>query len=212
MADGQLIIIDPQCEIDKHAYEGAAGAQKILDDRLVYKSFEEFHQSYPHGIRIALSARTGKNRPSGPLKQTLVRLAQSSPVDSSPFFLLFGPEDHGLDGEIIRQCHSTNYLPTNGPMKSLNLAQAVLLTLYIFNEYGPSLSDGLVDSSEGAVNAEFPDVALKKVLHEIGFNLDSPKVNAFNSMKTMILQGFPTGKQLGLFSSVLHQVLRKISD
>ena len=44
--------------------------------------------------------------------------------------LVFGPEDHGLSNEDLKLCQQLITIPTHSAYPSLNLAQAVLVTLY----------------------------------------------------------------------------------
>lgn len=44
--------------------------------------------------------------------------------------IVFGPEDHGLDGDALRSAHACLSIPTAPECRALNLSQAVLLCAY----------------------------------------------------------------------------------
>lgn len=58
----QLILIEPRCELDEEAREGAAHAQAQLQKAMIYPHWQRFYEWEPEGIRIAFSARDGKRR------------------------------------------------------------------------------------------------------------------------------------------------------
>src|SRR5690349_16463745 len=62
MGADRLILVQPQCEINSKARQGAAGAQKSLEDITIYKDWDEFYSREGDGIRIALTRRDGKQR------------------------------------------------------------------------------------------------------------------------------------------------------
>jgi len=78
---------------------------------------------------VGTTARTGAHR--GPTRTPrevapeIVALARENRVA-----LLFGAEDRGLTNEAIRLCDQLITIPTAGEMRSLNLAQAVLVVCY----------------------------------------------------------------------------------
>lgn len=207
MGGGRLILLDPKTSLNSKAKQGAAGAQDQLKNRKIYDSWEEFLKNEPFGPMIALSKRRGQSRPSMPLKELLQNsIGHNDESRQSPIFFVFGPEDNGLSSEDISHCHQTAYLPEYGEFNSFNLSQAVLLTLFIANE--TLLNTSSTDSSSLPTN--FPDKALKEWLKTLGFDLSSPKINAFNTIKSMIQRSIPTEKELSNFESAIQQTIRKL--
>lgn len=136
----QLHLIQPQCSLTYEAQQMAANGQEGLSQRLEYSSWEEFHRKNPMGLKIALTARDGRARQLMDLKSRLTELKEMKSVQRSnlnKLYLFFGPEDCGLSGSEIDQAHFACSIPTFGPNWSLNLAQAVLLALFIVrSEWG----------------------------------------------------------------------------
>lgn len=75
----------------------------------------------------ATSARTGRHR-GRPIPPD--RAAGAIAALSGKAALVFGPEDRGLSNEELALCQHLIRIPTASAASSLNLAQAVLLTLY----------------------------------------------------------------------------------
>jgi len=218
----RLILIEPQCEITFNAQQAAATGQDALQNRTTYLSWEEFKEKEAAGILLAFSARDGRGRKTSELNDTLDQLISSSPLleKNHPIvYLIFGPEDWGLSAMDLGHCHHCVCLPTFGENSSLNLAQAVLLAMYsIRMKWGGgkrTVLDGSVrtrDKSPGNGNLVFPEETLKIWLEEMGFDLSKKKINAFTTLRRILLQNTPTPRELNILEIVLQQSIRKLRD
>ncbi|MEK6773124.1 MAG: RNA methyltransferase [Bdellovibrionota bacterium] len=216
----RMILIQPQCELTIEAQKAAATGQHALQNRIVYQSWDEFFKNEPDSLRISTSARDGRGRLSRDLSEALQELSQNSPQlkekTSKPLVvhLFFGPEDWGLSADDLKYSHLCCSIPTYGDNTSLNLAQAVLLSLFILRQnWGGEKAklDGQVKNRR-AVEGEsvFPDETLKTWLSEMGFDLSKPKMNAHTVLRRLLLQNTPTRKELNILEIVLQQSLRKL--
>lgn len=223
MGKGKLILIDPKCEIESEARQGAAGAQKPLEEREVYETWESFNDQYPDSARIGLSRRIGKHRKLFPLNEGAKYFFKNNDQKEVELFLVFGPEDHGLATDDLDHVNMVCYLPLYGEFKSLNLAHAVLVSQHICHDQFFSLQREKPNLSSIENNKEdyltqsvdpsfFPDDALKHWLTAMGFQIDPERLNAFETIRKMILRGFPSKKELGTFEKALRQGLRSIED
>ena len=224
MGAQDLILIDRKCEITFSAQQAAASGQRPLQNRREYKSWSEFFQSEPEGIRIAFSARDGRGRPLWDsqevftwLKENDPRLTKKNESSAVPVYLIFGPEDWGLSNEDLEIVHFNANIPTYGENPSLNLAQAVLLALFMVRgKWGGGqrvLHDGrpparLLQSREKA----FPEDLIKTWLTEMGFDLTQRRINAYTILKRMLLHNVPTQKELRILHIVLNQSIRKLHE
>jgi tRNA/rRNA methyltransferase len=232
MAAEKLILINRQCEITFSAQQAAASGQAGLQNRKEYKSWDEFFSNEPDGIRISFSARDGEGRLLKDFASTLNWIKNNHPTftsaDSSltrevPIYLIFGREDHGLSSQDIELTHFNVRIPTYGDNTSLNLAQAVLLALFILrSEWGvdsKSLSHNTNNARfENKTDQEnlniqpkdkiFPEKTLRRWLEQMGFDLTKP-MNAYSVIKRMILHNVPTEKELTMFETALQQSIRK---
>ena len=171
MGVNTLILIGPQCDITIEAQKAAATGQEALQNRIVYKNWDEFYANEPRGLQIATSARDGRGRQSEDLAQTLTRLKETHPEFLSKkenalvMHLVFGPEDHGLEAHDLTYAHHCCSIPTFGPNPSLNLAQATLLALYIFRSVFGGSRTRLDGQQKPRANQRkplvFPDQSLK---------------------------------------------------
>lgn len=216
---GKLILIAPQTSLNSQAYKMAAGSQKILDEHEYYSSWKEFHSVHKNGLKIALSARSGKNRKSFSLPEAYKQALQEESNLHLPIYLVFGCEDSGLAAEDIDECHLTSFLPARGPFSSLNLAQAVLLAQYILAEEQEKVFFGHSSYQSGSLAARtetteniFPDDLFLTWLKTTGFTINLKKENIYHTLRRMILRSAPTSKEIDNLNKALQQSLRKTQN
>ena len=200
----RLILIDPKCELDVEAREGAAQAQEPLQKVTQYKNWEDFYAKEPEGPRIAFSRRSGKRRASEPLKNLLT----SKFLDwRRPIFLIFGTEDHGLSQEDLNLAHRICYFDLPGNFLSMNLSHAVVHALTHFYMFSPNREDVLMEHEE----ILSPEPSLRLWLETLNFDLEThPRWNALTMLQKLILKGAPSRKEIELLDSVIHQTVRKL--
>jgi len=124
----RLLLISPaQDHLSEEARMMATSARDILEKAEIYSTPEKALR----GFRwiAGTSARKGKNRgpfitPREICPEILIH-ARKIPVA-----ILFGREDKGLTNQELAPCHALISLPTHSGLRSLNLAQAVMLVCY----------------------------------------------------------------------------------
>jgi tRNA/rRNA methyltransferase len=217
----RLILIGRQCEITFAAQQAAATGQQALQKRIEYANWDEFYRNEPDGIRIGLTARDGRGRAVQELGKTLKWIAQEEPrlqeLEGAPvpIYFIFGPEDWGLSADDLELMHFAASIPTYGDNTSLNLAQAVLLSLFILREnWGGQKAalEGEERSTRATTDSVFPEVTLQTWLTEMGFDLSKPKTNVYSVLKRMLLHNVPTQKELVILETVLQQSIRKLKE
>ncbi|MEK6628561.1 MAG: RNA methyltransferase [Bdellovibrionota bacterium] len=222
MGAGKLILIAPQCELTIEAQKAAATGQQALQNKVVYKDWNDFYEQEPRGIQIATTARDGRGRQSEDLATTLTHIKNTHPdfskssLDSIVIHLIFGPEDWGLSAEDIQYANHCCSIPTYGDNTSLNLAQATLLALFIFR----SVLGGTKAKLEGQQQPRakqkkplvFPDESLKLWLTEMNISLNKRKMNIFTVLRRMLLQNSPSEKEFRILELVLQQSIRKMKS
>jgi len=123
----QLVLADPQCEINDDSYRMAKSGKGILESAKICSSVK----SSIRGIRF-LAGTTGKSggyrtsthAPRAAIPEIL-RLADGQKVG-----VLFGPEDTGLVDEDLQLCQMLIRIPTEHKGHSINLAQSVMILSY----------------------------------------------------------------------------------
>ena len=201
MGGGRLILIDPRCAIDAAAYALAAGARALLDDAIIYPSWDEFYAREGTGVRIALTRRAGRGRRVAPLKEKVT----PAPKD---LYLIFGPEADGLSADDMTFVNHCCYLPTYGEHASLNLAQAVLLACYLVREQQRGLAPA--DAPVAVAPLYFPDDLIKRWLTAMGFDIDARKRSAYHTLRRLFLQNEPTDHEVRVLEAILNQNIRKL--
>lgn len=196
----RLVLLDPKCELDVDARQGAAQGQQPLSECITYTSWEHYARDEPDGTRIAFSRREGRRRPSQPFCELLNWPALA---DDRPVSLLFGTEDHGMSREDLLWAHRTATLDIPGPLKSLNLSHAVLLALSQLPRDLPA--------AESSSEIKTPDELMRQWLESLNFDLSTKNWNAFFAMRQMIMKSSPNEREMELLSSVLQQTVRAIN-
>jgi tRNA/rRNA methyltransferase len=217
----RLILVDPKCEYDLEARQGAAGAQTHLLESNRYGSMKEFLENEPDGIRFAFCARLKKETDSLDLSQRLKSIFSEPEFISTskkrPFYLIFGPEDHGLANEEIEFAHHIVSLPTFGEFNSMNLSHAALLALYIFRDSEKTSLSGQPSTVAGETAAAidlagfyFPESAIKDWLGELGFDIGDRRTDAYMVFKRILLDRRASAKELRVLEAIIQQTIRKL--
>lgn len=223
MGIGKLILIGPQCEPTIEAQKAAATGQYGLQNKIVYKNWDDFFLNEPHSLRIATTARDGRGRQVQDLQTTLKNFLDTNNEikkesdDSFVIHLIFGPEDWGLSADDIKYAHFCCSIPTFGENTSLNLAQATLLAMFILRQtLGGERSrlDGQQKPKDKQKKPEevFPENTLKTWLVEMGFDLSKKKINVHTVLRRMLLQNVPSTKEFRTLEIVLQQSIRKLRE
>lgn len=222
MGIDHLILVNPQCEITFEAQQAAATGQEALQNRIVYQNWEEFYKNEPDSIRIGLTTKDGRARQVRDFRPTLEWIQNESPYfkreseEPVVVHLIFGREDWGLSSEDLDGVNFACCLPTWGPNPSMNLAQAVLIALFMVrDQWGGTrtrIENQLRDKRKNRPNSQFAEESLKTWLEEMGMTLDNRRINAFTVLKRMLLQNTPTPKELKMLETVLQQAIRKLRD
>ncbi|MCB0366525.1 MAG: TrmH family RNA methyltransferase [Bdellovibrionaceae bacterium] len=221
----RLILVDPQCEVNSKARQGAAGAQDFLERRLTYSSWEEFYSQEGRGIRIGLTRRDGKLRSALPLPEVLSRIPVDPPETVPlPVYLILGPEDDGLSAEDLKFVNYRASLPTFGEFPSINLSHAAILASYIAQEWAHSIEadgasedsqpveSGGVDDNEKGRKLFFPDQSIRDWLVAMGFDLEKRRSSAYITLKRILLHNLPTDNELKVLEAILQQNIRKLRE
>lgn len=222
MGCDHLILIDPQCELTYDAQQAAASGQKPLQNRTVYKNWDDFLTSEPESIRVCFTARDGKGRNVRDLNEVLEFIEKQTPQFQTtsdviyPIHFIFGPEDWGLSGDDLELAHFCATIPTYGENWSLNLAQATLLAMFALRQKWGGRRTQLDGQQPPRIQHDradlFPEETLKQWLIALGFDLSKRRINVYTVLKRLLLQNTPTKKELRILETVLQQNIRKLKE
>ena len=204
-----LILVAPQCEIDIEAREGAARGQGPLSNLTQYNSWDEFYSAEPDGLRVAFSRRKGRMRSVRPWKDYIGNELKEA-VGKKPIYLIFGPEDAGLDLDDLERVNHLCELPVYGEHGSFNLAHAALIALFMIQD---QLNLANIELHEPEAERHiYPDTMLKDWLETLGFDLSKPKVNAHSTLRRVLLENAITPREWETLESIVQQTVRKLKD
>ena len=149
-----------------------------------------------------------------PLEQALRQLKRRR-RNLGPLYLIFGPEADGLDSSDLTYVHECCHLPVFGDFASFNLAQAVLLALFMVRqifppEKMPKQTSG--DTDPAVQPFYFPDAAIREWLGAMGFDVTARRASAYLTLKRLFLQKLPTRHEMQVLESILQQNIRKLRE
>ncbi len=206
-----LIIIEPQCELDMEANEGAAHAQTVLSSATIYPHWQRFYDWEHEGIRIAFSARDGRKRETSDFMEALTSDTElQESMMTKNIYLIFGPEDHGLAETDLDYVHRIFRMHLPGENQSLNLSHAVINALCLLNAQMQVRHTNVEEPKEKFF---FPEETLRKWLEALNVDIEThERVNAYTVIKRLMLKGIPNPKELRMLETVLQQTIRKLKE
>jgi tRNA/rRNA methyltransferase len=226
MGVNRLVLIAPECELDAEARMAASHAQAHLKNCTIYSSLKDFQKKEGEGLRIAMTARSRKVRPTVRLDKALQEFSEKNNelwTHSGQIYFIFGPEDSGLSLEDLHLCHRQCHLPTYSDYTSLNLAQAVLLTFFIFRRLLEDIAESETKTNPPSTERPseneprpkptyHPEQTIQTWLETLGFDLSQQRLNVFTVLNRLLLENTPTEKELRILETVLQQNIRKLRE
>jgi tRNA/rRNA methyltransferase len=206
----RLILVSPEQDpLGNEARMMATSARDILEKAKVFPSLEEALK----GFRwiAGTSARKGRNR--GPfihpreICAEILQHAQSIPVG-----ILFGPEDKGLTNEDLAPCQALVTLPTHEGLRSLNLAQAVMVFCYELFVASFALAEkGSEASVQGIKFAEFKKVEgmyahLEELLLKIGFLDENNPKRIMHTLRRIFGRAGLSDRDVAILRGIFRQL------
>jgi len=143
----------------------------------------------------------------GTPEEKLPALIDVLPV--APAAIVFGPEPHGLTIDEITLCHGMMFIPTDPGHESLNLAQAVVAVLYELRKLWLA-RDGRGPAPEVPASFESQErmfAHLTEALTAQRFLWDFRAGGIFHVLRTVIVRGRPTQKEIDVFHGLATQLL-----
>ncbi len=189
----------------------ASGAGRLLDEALIFPTFEEAIAD--QNFVFATTARPRDLIKPIYSPKDAIRLAVSKMSEGQNVGFIFGPERSGLENSDIVKANAIISVPVNDHFPSLNLAQCVLVLAY---EWMLNLNNSDIDSSTSDQSNVVSNMQVEKLcnyfeenLEEVGFfypedKAESMKTNFRNMWSRMPL----TNSDVQIFYGMLRQLLR----
>jgi len=153
-----LEILSREQMIPPDAFRVAHGSCLVLDRAALHSNLDDALRG--SGLIIGTTAR------SRTLKRDILPIWEAAALaleDRGSVKFLFGPEDTGLNNEILSRCHILTEIPMACTQPSLNLAQSVMVTAY---ELSVQASRPLTDRSRTFEEQDKQDDLSRGVLIE----------------------------------------------
>jgi len=192
-----------QCAVDEQARWMATHAGDILDNARAYPDLREAVAEAQYVVGTTARDRRFRSLLTpGQMAEKVLGLVPENRVA-----LVFGREDSGLTNDELELCDEAVSIPTAPEMTSLNVAQAVMITVYeLYRKYesgGPSAAGGRLAPS--GQQQEMYD-HLRRLLVDVGFlNPHNPDI-ALGKIKRLLTRAGLTVKDVRLIRGVVRQL------
>ncbi|ELE2043026.1 tRNA (cytosine(32)/uridine(32)-2'-O)-methyltransferase TrmJ [Vibrio vulnificus] len=214
MGLSQLVLVQPECEVDAQAIALASGAADIALNALVVNSLEEAVADCALVVGSSARSRTLEWPMLEPFEcaEKFVQEGQTSHVA-----LVFGRERTGLTNDELQRCHYHVCIPANPEYSSLNLAMAVQTLSYEVRMAYLRHQQSAYPTQE---TAEYPRHSelelfyqhLEKVLLKTEFvRADQPN-QVMNKMRRLFSRARPEAQELNILRGILTSVEKSINE
>ncbi|EKI0758195.1 TPA: tRNA (cytosine(32)/uridine(32)-2'-O)-methyltransferase TrmJ [Vibrio cholerae] len=213
MGLSQMVLVDPQCQVDAQAIALAAGASEIALNAQIYPTLEAAVSDC--GLVVGTSARSRtlewpmlEPRECG---EKLISEAKQHSVA-----MVFGRERTGLTNDELQLCHYHVCVPANPEYSSLNLAMAVQLLSYEVRMAYLALQQS---SQSSTLQEEYPRhqelerfyAHLEQVIMQTEFISAQQPGQVMNKLRRMFTRARPEAQEINILRGILTSVQKSIS-
>ncbi|MBD0788402.1 tRNA (cytosine(32)/uridine(32)-2'-O)-methyltransferase TrmJ [Vibrio sp. Y2-5] len=214
MGLSEMVLVDPQCEVDAQAVALAAGASDIALNARIVSSLEEAVEDC--GLVVGSSARSRTLEwPMLDPRECGEKFAIEG--QKHPVALVFGRERTGLTNEELQTCHYHVCIPANPEYSSLNLAMAVQTICYeiriahlnqVQSQYAPQADEEYPRHKELEMFYEH----LEKVMIETQFISEAQPGQVMNKLRRLFNRARPEAQELNILRGVLTAVGKNLQN
>ncbi len=125
----KLAIVKPRKTITEEAFHRAKSAKDILENAVIYESFDQAIEE--KNLILATSARERTIPwPTFYIDEISEEIKSELKSEKTKSAIIFGREDNGLSNEELQKCHIHLVIPTSDEYSSLNLSHALQLVAF----------------------------------------------------------------------------------
>jgi len=164
----KLAIVKPRKTITEEAFHRAKSAKDILENAVIYDSFDQAIEE--KNLILATSARERTIPwPTFYIDEISEEIKSELKSEKTKSAIIFGREDNGLSNEELQKCHIHLVIPTSDEYSSLNLSHALQLVafeirkIYLDNNVSISEEKDFVSNLENEKLLEHLMEVLKKI-------------------------------------------------
>ncbi|WP_185840569.1 tRNA (cytosine(32)/uridine(32)-2'-O)-methyltransferase TrmJ [Vibrio cholerae] len=213
MGLSQMVLVDPQCQVDAQAIALAAGASEIALNAQIYPTLEAAVADC--GLVVGTSAR------SRTLEWPMLEPRECgekliSEANQHSVAMVFGRERTGLTNDELQLCHYHVCVPANPEYSSLNLAMAVQLLSYEVRMAYLALQQS---SQSSTLQEEYPHhqelerfyAHLEQVIMQTEFISAQQPGQVMNKLRRMFTRARPEAQEINILRGILTSVQKSIS-
>lgn len=213
MGLSQMVLVDPQCQVDAQAIALAAGASEIALNAQIYPTLEAAVADC--GLVVGTSAR------SRTLEWPMLEPRECgekliSEANQHSVAMVFGRERTGLTNDELQLCHYHVCVPANPEYSSLNLAMAVQLLSYEVRMAYLALQQS---SQSSTLQEEYPRhqelerfyAHLERVIMQTEFISAQQPGQVMNKLRRMFTRARPEAQEINILRGILTSVQKSIS-
>ncbi|HFG2020491.1 tRNA (cytosine(32)/uridine(32)-2'-O)-methyltransferase TrmJ [Vibrio cholerae] len=213
MGLSQMVLVDPQCQVDAQAIALAAGASEIALNAQIYPTLEAAVADC--GLVVGTSAR------SRTLEWPMLEPRECgekliSEANQHSVAMVFGRERTGLTNDELQLCHYHVCVPANPEYSSLNLAMAVQLLSYEVRMAYLALQQS---SQSSTLQEEYPRhqelerfyAHLEQVIMQTEFISAQQPGQVMNKLRRMFTRARPEAQEINILRGILTSVQKPIS-
>ncbi|KGK17115.1 tRNA (cytosine(32)/uridine(32)-2'-O)-methyltransferase TrmJ [Vibrio navarrensis] len=208
MGLSQLVLVQPECEVDAQAIALASGASDVALNARIVSSLEEAVSDCALVVGSSARSRT-LEWPMLEPRECGEKMIQES--KQGAVALVFGRERTGLTNEELQKCHYHVCIPANPEYSSLNLAMAVQTLSY---EVRMAYLNDQQSQYAPIAEVEYPRHKelelfyqhLEKVMLASEFISPNQPNQVMNKMRRLFSRARPEAQELNILRGVLTAI------
>lgn len=203
-----LRLVEPYDKAFREAVSAVGGAS-VLQSAQVFTSVEEAIGDATLVIGTTAGERRDLEHPLEPLETTAVRIQNHA----HRVALLFGSEKFGLSNDDMSYCHALTRIPTVPDTPSMNLGQAVAVTLYELSRASAvPVKPAREPAPVAATDADQITKMMLDVLEQSGYTNRIVATSTERKIRRFIRRMRISAADGRLLLGILRQVLWKFRD
>ncbi|QTG87752.1 tRNA (cytosine(32)/uridine(32)-2'-O)-methyltransferase TrmJ [Vibrio furnissii] len=204
----QMVLVDPQCEVDAQAIALAAGASDIALNAQIVDTLDSAIADC--GLVVGTSARSRTLEwPMLDPRECGEKFAAEG--EQHPVAIVFGRERTGLTNDELQKCHYHVSIPANPEYSSLNLAMAVQTLCYEIRVAHLNQQQSQFPTMPEAAYPRHNELELfythlEKVLVQTQFISEEKPGQVMNKLRRLFSRARPEEQELNILRGVLTAV------
>ncbi len=210
----ELLLVDPRADVlHPDAVAFASGAEDFLRRAKSLRTLEDLGARADEVVALtSLRGRATRGLPPAAAFAAVRRALRAR----RRVALVFGPERGGLTTEELRTCDARLTIPTASELPTLNVAQAVAITLanlFPFEESSRRRRDPAQPEERPAPTKEVRRLlsSLEEVLSLSGYPGRGHSREVLSEIESFVKRGKPTAREVTLLLGALAAVRRRLA-